>query len=116
MLSAPADGLQLFTTFYRQGGIASEQFRKTDDGVERCAQFMRNVGQKCRFRPIGRFSRVQRISQVLLDAFTLTDVNNTRLSLDESTLGIAYGLNCDEDRKGAAILAPHAPFGRGRLP
>ena len=66
MVRRRTDFFQVAPCLLRRFRIVDGNVVKTDDGVHRCTDFMAHIGEKCGFRPVCLFCRLQRIAERLL--------------------------------------------------
>src|SRR6185437_9053205 len=69
-IAACHDGLDIFSLTLRQlaGNAGREMFCKSEDSVERCAQFVRNMLDEIGLQLVRCFQRLVTVSQSILDA------------------------------------------------
>ena len=77
------DDLNLVTILAREMRTLSEEFRKTQNAVERRPEFVAHHGQKFGLGPIGRFGPIKRLAQIDLQIFSFGNVLLDRDDMDD---------------------------------
>ena len=74
MLAAAPDRLEAAELVFGKVGVTHHQSREAQDGVERCAQLMAHIGQKCTFRQVCRYRFIFGVAQRLLGILVIGDI------------------------------------------
>ena len=86
--------------------LGAQQLGKADDGIERRAQFMAHIGEKLRFRAIGKLRHFLCLAQGDLGPHTIVHIGQRAFEIEQPAGRIKHAMGVDRPPGEGAILAP----------